>query len=281
MPHRPCSTRLAPSHPRRQAWLAVAATAGLLAGCSGPAFEGVESAGTGKDGAPSLSIPVPASTRGDAAGDLLVSILGSKANPNTSGPDGWTAVPGFGGFNGAVCAADSQGAACQLAIFYKIADGSETSASFGWGSSRHAAAIVLRYSNVDASAPIGAARSQRGSSNAPTAPVVNTSRDGTRVLRIVVTETDDAMNFLDGSEVLVDTPNTTRANLVSFPDAATDAATGCGPPLSGCRETEDAIGLAASDARRGSAGGSGTASWELPGGDQWLAASVEIIPAPP
>ena len=281
MPYRPRSTRSAPSHPHHQASLVCLVTVLFFTGCSGPAFEGVESAGTGKDGAVSLSIPVPASTTGDAAGDLLVSILGVKANPNTSTSDGWTAVPGFGGFNGAVCAADTQGPACQLSIFYKIADGSETNVSFDWGSLRQAAAIVLRYSNVDPTGPIGAARSQRGSSDAPTAPVVNTTQDGTRVLRIVVTETDDAMNFLDGSEVLIDAPNTTRANLVSFPDATTDAATGCGPPLSGCRETEDAVGLAAADARRGSAGGSGTASWELPGGDQWLAASVEIVPAAP
>ena len=281
MSYRPRSTRSAPSHLHHQTSLVCLVTVLFLTGCSGPAFEGVESAGTGKDGAVSLSIPVPASTTGDAAGDLLVSILGVKANPNTSTSDGWTAVPGFGGFNGAVCVADAQGPACQLSIFYKIADGSETNVSFDWGPSRHAAAIVLRYSNVDATGPIGAARSQRGSSDAPTAPVVNTTQNGTRVLRIVVTETDDAMNFLDGSEVLFDAPNTARANLISFPDATTNAATGCGPPLSGCRETEDAIGLAVSDSRRGSAGGSGTASWELPGGDQWLAASVEIVPAAP
>ena len=249
----------------------------VLAGCgSAPRFENAATTDTGRDGASSLSIPVPSSTGGDAAGDLLISIVGAQANPNTRQPDGWRAVSGFGGFNGATCNADTEGTACQLAIFYRLSDGSETSVSFEWGAPRHAAGAVLRYSNVDTNTPIGDARQQRGSSDAPTAPVVNTTRDGSRVLRIALAEADDAMAFLDGSLVLADEPRTPRINIVSFPNAATDAARGCGPPLSGCSAIEAAVGLAASDARRGSAGGSGTASWELPGGDQWIAASIEI-----
>ena len=120
--------------------------------------------------------------------DLLIAILGIQGNPNTSGPDGWAALPGFGGFNGATCQADGQGVACQLAVFYKIADESETDASFSWGGTRRAAGAVVRFSNVDASSPIGVSRPQRGSSATPTAPVVTTTRDGSRVLRIVVSE---------------------------------------------------------------------------------------------
>ena len=249
----------------------------VLGGCgSAPRFENAATTGTGRDGANSLSIPVPSSTGGDAAGDLLISIVGVQANPNTREPDGWRAVSGFGGFNGATCNADTEGTACQLAIFYRLSDGSETDVSFDWGARRHAAGVVLRYSNVDTNTPIGDASQQRGSSDTPTAPVVNTTRDGSRVLRIALAEADDAMAFLDGSFILADAPRTSRINIVSFPDAATDTARGCGPPLSGCSATEDAVGLAVSDARRGSAGGSGTASWDLPGGDQWLAASIEI-----
>ena len=263
-----------PPSSRRGALCALAATSLLLVGCGSPSFESTATNRTGVDGVGALSIPVPA--REGGSGDLLVAILAVQGNPNTMGPDGWMNVPGFAGFNGATCGGDGQGTSCQLAVFYKVADGSETSASFSWRPARQAAGTVLRYSNVDRSAPIGATRVGRGSSSAPTAPVITTTRDGSRVLRVVVTETDDAKGFLIGSVVLQDEPNTARVNIVSFPDALTDPTTGCGPPLSECDATDDAVGLAVSDAYSGGAGGSGAASWELAGGDQWLAASIEI-----
>ena len=255
---------------------AIALLAFLVVGCTGPRFENGVSIGTGKNGANSLTIPVPPSTDEEASGDLLISILGVQANPNTQEPEGWTTVRGFAGFNGATCAADTEGTACQLAIYYRIADGSETSITIDWGVQRHAAGAVLRYSNVDQAAPIGQTSQRRGSSNKPTAPVINTSRDGSRIMRIAVAEMDDAMTFLEGTLVLTGGPRSLRVNLVSFPDAETDPAAGCGPPLSGCRETENAVALSVSDEGKGSAGGSGTASWDLPAGDQWLTASFEI-----
>lgn len=252
----------------------------LLVGCGPtPSFESVTTNQTGIDGAGSLSIPVPASESGGV--DLLIAILGVQTNPNTSGPDGWTSVPGFSGFNGATCPPDTQGTACQLTVSYKIADGSETSVSFRWGPARQAVGAVLRYSNVDTNRPIGASGQQRGSSTMPTAPVITTTRDGSRVLRVVVTDADDSKPFLIGSVALADEPPVLRLNAVSFPDATTDPTDGCGPPLSACDATARAVGLAVSDARSGAAGGSGTESWELRAGDQWLTASIEIRPTPP
>ena len=186
------------------------------------------------------------------------------------------AVPGFAGFNGATCQADGQGTACQLAIYYKIADGSETDASFTWGARRQAAGAVLRFSNVDTTEPIGVARPQRGSSEQPAAPVITTTRDGSHVLRVLVCELDEARPFLGGSLALSDEPASSRLNLVSFPDTTTDPTNGCGPPLSGCDATVNAVGLAVSETRHRTAGASGPVSWELAGGDQWLGASIEI-----
>ena len=243
-----------------------------LAGCSTPALEGVETGQTGRNGSDGLMIPVPAGN----PGDLLVATLGIKANPNTQGPEGWTPINGFEGFNGALCGSDSEGVSCQLSIFYKVADGSDTDAAFRWGSRRQAAGAVLRYSNIDALAPIGATRTARGTSAGPTAPVVMTTRPNSRVLRLTVVETDDARNFLVGSEVFIDAPNTVRFDMASFPAAAADAANGCGPPMADCSATDAAVALAASDNRNGTPGGSGTATWEILGGDQWLAASIEI-----
>ncbi len=256
---------------RRALVLAALLGAVTLTGCATPSLEGVETGQTGRDGSGSLTIPVPAGN----PGDLLVATLGIKANPNTQGPEGWTPVAGFEGFNGALCGSDSEGVSCQLSIFYKMTDGSDTAAEFRWGSRRHAAGAVLRYSNVDRLAPIGATATARGTSAAPTAPVVTTTRANSRVLRLAVMETDDARNFLIGSEVFSDAPNTERFNVASFPPAA-GADDGCGPPMADCRATDDAVALAGSDNRNGAPGGSGTAEWETLGGDQWLSASVEI-----
>ena len=245
----------------------------LLVGCGpSPSFESAGIGQTGVTGAGEVSIPVPPGV----SGDLLVAILGVPGNPNTSGPEGWTAVPGFGGFNGAMCQADGQGTACQMAVFYRIADGSESTASFSWGGERQAAAAVLRFSNVDVNNPIGAVNRQRGSSGLPTAPVIVTTRDGSRALRIALCELDDAAPFVSGAVALADEPPSSRLSIVSFPAAADDPTNGCGPPLSACDQIDRAVGLAVSDTRHATAGASGPVSWELGGGDQWLTATIEI-----
>ena len=263
---------------RQLAWRATVATSLFFVGCGSlPIFEEAATSHTGPAGASSLSIPVPPGVGG---ADLLVAILGIQSNPNTSGPEGWTVVPGFPGFNGAICQADGGGNACQLTVYYRIADGSETTASFSWGVIRQAAGAVLRFSNVDTNAPIGVARPSRGTSDAPTAPIITTTRDGSRVLRIVVCELDQAAISLRGSLALTDEPSSARLNLMSFPDALTDPTNGCGPPLSACDATVRAVGLAVADTRHATAKGSGPVSWRLAGGDQWLTASIEIKRAP-
>ena len=260
---------------RRLAWCAGVLTSLLLVGCGpSPNFEGAGIGQTGVSGAGEVSIPVPPGE--NESGDLLVAILGTPGNPNTSGPEGWTAVPGFGGFNGAMCQSDGQGTACQMAVFYRIDDGSESTASFSWGGRRQAAAAVLRFSNVDVNEPIGATNLQRGSSDTPRAPLIETTRDGSRALRIAVSELDEAGQFLRGAVALSDEPPSARLSIISFPTAADDPTNGCGPPLSACDEAQRAVGLAVSDTRHSSTGPSGPVSWELGGGDQWLTATIEI-----
>lgn len=254
-------------------WFLIFFGANLLMGCGAPRFKDSMTGGTGGDGSTSLSIQIPPGTE---EGDLLIAILGIKSNPNTVGPSGWSSVPGFGGFNGTNCLATAGGYACQLSVFYKISNGSETDANFSWGGNFQASAAVLSYSNVNASSPIGAASSRRGASVTPTAPMIRTIQESSRVLRIALSEANDAMMFLNGNLVFGDEPGSLRFNIVSFPDASTDPATGCGPPLSSCSFIQGAVALAASDAPRSTAGPSGTADWTLPAGDQWVTASIEI-----
>ena len=260
---------------RRLVWRAGVLTSLLLVGCGpSPNFESAGIGQTGVNGAGEVSMAVPPGE--NESGDLLVAILGAPGNPNTSGPEGWTAVPGFVGFNGANCQSDGQGIACQLAVFYRIDDGSESTVSFTWGGTRQAAAAVVRFSNVDVNEPIGSVGRQRGSSDTPRAPTVETTRDGSRALRIAVGELDEAGRFLRGAAALTDEPPSARLSIVSFPAAADDPTNGCGPPLSACDQIERAVGLAVSDTRHASTGPSGPVSWELGGGDQWLTATIEI-----
>ena len=267
---------------RQLAGYAVVASSLFWSGCGpSPSFVGATTDTSGTSRSTSLSVPIPPSGGGSGDGaELLVAILGIQGNPSTSGPDGWTPVPGFAGFNGATCQGDVRGVACQLSAFYKLADGSETTADFTWNGTRGAAGAVVRYSNVDPDDPIGEAASLRGTSVQPRAPGVTTTQDGSRVLRIVAVELDEVKRFLTGSVALTDEAPTARLNVVSFPDAETDPTNGCGPPLSGCDATETAVALGVSDTRHTTAEPSGPANWELPSPDQWISGSIEIRRAP-
>ncbi len=256
--------------------MACALVGALVVGCGkAPIYESATMASTGKNAATSLSIPVPASAIGSGSGDLLVAVLGVKINPSTQGPAGWTAVPGLAGFNGAICGSDGEGIACQLAVHYRIATDNEMSATFSWGTLRQAAGAVLRYSRVDSGSPFGATGKQSGSSSGPTAPSITTQRSESRLLRIALSEADDVQGSLT-NVVLSGDPPSSRLNLVSFPAASVNLALGCGPPLSGCSYTSEAVGLAASDGRQRSVGPSGSAAWSLPGADQWVVVTLEI-----
>lgn len=255
------------------------AVCALLAGCDkAPIFESVATKGTGKHAAMSLSIPVPASTVGTANGDLLLALVGAKINPILNGPPGWTVISQINGFNTAICGSDDGGIACNLTAYYKIADGSETAANFSWpnsGSPFQAAGAVLRYSRIDAAAPIGAIARQSGSSNAPTAPAVTTTRKESRVVQVVVSEADNVQGSLTNT-ILSGGPSFAHFNILSFPLASVDLATGCGPPLSGCSYTNEAVGMAGTDIPQKVVGATSPVSWSLPGTDQWLGVAIEI-----
>jgi hypothetical protein len=278
------SIRVRPSDgiPRFRTWVTLTvclllASCKLLACDRAPIFENVATNWTGKQAAMSLSVSVPPSTIGQPAGDLLIAVLGAKINPAVSGPPGWTVIPQINGFNTAICASDDEGIACNMTAYYKIADGSEQSVQFGFpgGSPIQAAGAVMRYSRVDAASPIGAVGRQPGSSNAPTSPSITTTRADSRVLRLAISEADNVRNSLTNT-VLTAEPPFARFNILSFPPASTDLATGCGPPLSGCSYTNEAVGLAASDTVQQSVGATPTLSWSLPGTEQWLGVTIEI-----
>jgi hypothetical protein len=161
-----------------------------LTSCAHPLFEGV--ATTTSAGAGSITLNIPPSTAGSGAGDLLVAAVGVRGNPATSFPAGWTAVTNHAGFNQAVCSSDDEGIACQLSVYWKYAEGSETTINvfLNAGNVSQANGAVFRYSRTHPSAPIGQVATQSGNTGTPTAPNLLTDQKNLRVIQLVVSDTN-------------------------------------------------------------------------------------------
>ena len=130
-----------------------------------PVFEGVW---TGRTTDPSyaggaatvLTLNFPAAP----VDNLLIAVCGVGINPSTVGPAGWNKI--VGGLNDAIGGGNP--IECQLNVFWKLADGTETSASFDFGPNpRQAAGAVLRYSDVNTASPIGPHGTASGVSTTP------------------------------------------------------------------------------------------------------------------
>ena len=155
-----------------------------------PVLEGIET--TTSDGAMSINLGIPANTIGTGVGDLLVATVGVRINPSTTFPADWTAVTGLGGFNEAICSTDDEGIVCQLSVYWKISDGTETSVSafLTPANVREAAGAVFRYSSTHTVTPIGQVTTQSGTSGTPTAPDLVTNENNVRVIQLVVSDTN-------------------------------------------------------------------------------------------
>lgn len=221
-----------------------------------PTFIGVETNNNG-DTSGSLSVPVPPGL----AGDLLLAVVTVYINPSTTTPTGFTPVPGFEGFNAANCASgDGAGIRCQLAAYWKISDGSETSVFWNFGPNiRTAIGGVLRYRDTHPTDPIGATAEQNGTGTTVTAPSVVAAENDSLILRVAGA---DASN--SGSELL-NAPPTVRWSR------------GSADPLASIVER---VAGAASDAPQAVAGATGTVTWTIPVAEQWVAGTIVIRPDP-
>lgn len=241
--------------------LAAVLAAGLAvpAAWAQPAFVGVATGNNG-EGSTTLTLPVPSG----ATGDLLLAVVGVEVNPSTPTPAGWTAVPNFTGFNGAICASgDGAGIRCQLSAFWKIASSaSEGSVSWIFGPNpRSAAGAILRYSGIDATSPIAQTADQNGTGTTLTAPSVTTTEASTRVVRVGLADATQS-----------------RA-LLSSPPATARFSVGSANNLNSVTE---AVVLAGSDAAQASAGATGTATFTSGSSEQWVAGTIVLRPpAPP
>ena len=237
---------------------ALALLAPLLAAplAAQPTFVGVETGENG-EGPTSLTIDVPSG----AVGDLLLAVIGVEVNPSTPTPTGWTAVPGFTGFNDAICASgDGVGIRCQLSAFYKFAaSASEGSVTWVFGPNpRSATGAILRYANTDPTSPIGPTNDQNGTGTSVNVPSIVTVENDSLVLRVALADSSQSKAKLTGG------PATERFN----EDSRTSAA-----------DTES-VSIAGADFVQGTAGATSTASWTSGESEQWVAGNIVIRPVP-
>ncbi len=225
-----------------------------------PSFVGVAEDRNGTPvGAGSLTLSIPPGSDGD----LLVAVVGVKINPSTTTPSGWTPI--IAGFNGCTSASDpGVGIRAQLSTWWKVATSSDSSVtfSFGAGTTNQASGAVLRYAGADPANPIGASGCDSGSDAAPTAPSVTTTSADNRIVRLVVSDADQAKSLFTSE------PATKRFEL--------ESTSVFGP---GSSYTTDAVVTAGSDSGQAAAGATGTAAWALPSLDQWAAITVAVQPA--
>jgi hypothetical protein len=205
------------------------------------AYASQQTASLGSNGT-SLVINVPSGT---AAGDLLLATISTDGSTSFSTPTGWTLLN-----------QDSNGTDITLAVFYRVADGTEpTNYTFNWTGSEQAAGAILRYTGVDTTTPIDVWDAANSNDNAPTAPSVNTTVADTMVVRIYGADDDD----LAGSPY--PPGHTGRLNIRSN---------------TGWNNT---CSLGVADVAQAAAGATGTAAFAMSASEQWRAMTLALRPA--
>ena len=208
------------------------------------AYENHTTAARSTDGT-TLVLNVPSGT---VAGDLLLAAIAIDTNETVTAPGTgvWTLV------NQGV-----NGTAVTLAVFYRVASGSEpTSYTFSWAGNEQAAGVMLRYSGVDTATPLDlAAVAGTGTTTAPTAPTITTVTNGARIVRFYGADDDD----LNGTPYPAG-----HIGRVSLESTDTDA---------------DSCSLGVAEMTQATAGATGTAAFALLASEEWRAVTVALRPA--
>ncbi len=224
-----------------------------------PNFESVRTAKRDKDDGNTLSITKPNNV---ANGDLLLAVIATDGEKTVTAPTNSNPWMLFneGSSNGG----NNDGTS--LAIFYKIADASDVSASnytFTASANAQMAGAILRYSNVDTSDPINSVfgvANAPAESNMPTAPDVTSPINLPKVLRVFASDDDELpVTHPSGHNDIVELESRTGQGN-SFPDRVT-------------------LGIAEKNTQQG-IGSTGDGKFTISDSEQWRAITILINPAP-
>ena len=195
-------------------------------------------------GVSSLDVLRPANV---SSGDLMILALATDDNQSITTPSGWTLIN----------EGDAGGDGPTLGVYYKFATGSEPSSyTVSWNGDEEAAAGIWNYSGVYSGIPILDSDVNTGNSNSPNAPSVSSIYPNTKVVRIYAVDDDD----LPGSPY--PGSHTGRFNLET--------------------STSGSVSLSVADTDQITTGSTGSASFNLSGGEseQWRAVTI-VIASPP
>ncbi|HFS85405.1 MAG TPA: hypothetical protein ENK72_02175, partial [Epsilonproteobacteria bacterium] len=185
-----------------------------------------------------LTLDVPGGT---AENDLLIAAISTDGSETFNTTTGWTL---FG---------QQKNSGSTLAVFYRVADGNESSDySFTWNSNEQAAGAMLRYSAINPADPFDVSSFDTGNSNKPTAPSVTTTEGYTRIVRVFGADDDD-------------TPITSPSGHVERIDLESNSGGGT-----------TTLGVA--DVNQTSTGSTGSAIFDLAGGgnERWVALTMAL-----
>ncbi|MBE2224705.1 MAG: hypothetical protein IAF02_24405, partial [Anaerolineae bacterium] len=184
-----------------------------------------------------LTINRPANT---AANDLLLAAIATDGSRTIAAPTGWTIIN-----------RGNSGGEVSLAVFYKIATGTEPgNYAFTWTGGEQATGTIMRYTGVNPSSPINTSGFGTGTSNAPTAPTVTTTTAETMVVRIFATDDDD--------------------NPFAFPTGYS------GRVMLESSATDFSVSLGLADVQQVAAGATGTAAFGMGATEEWRAVTVAL-----
>lgn len=208
-----------------------------------PTFVGSNSA-LNANNVNNLTINVPSGS----VDDLLLAFITTDDNETINIPAGWTLYnQGFDANNSVT-----------LAVFYRIADGSEPgNYTFTWGSTEETLGVILRYAGVDTANPIQLALTQTGNSNTPDAPSITTTTDDTEIIYVFAQDADY------GDQANPQPTGTT--------DVFSERSSGIG---------NDAASLNIATKSQLAAGATGVGEFTTRNTDDWRAMTLAIAPMP-
>ena len=212
--------------------------------------DGVTYAGFTEAKAASASTSLTISTPGGVSqGDLLIAAVATDEATSASltppGGEGWTLID-----------LSQNGTYVTFGVWWKIADASESgNHQWTWSGSEEAYGWMMRFTGHDPVNPIDVSATNSGTSSNPDAPSVTTTVANALVLRL---------GGFDDDNVTIDSPGLDIHTAITMDESD-----------SGFGSTSGGAGYE----QQGSAGASGTSSFNLTGTEQWLTTTVAIAPA--
>ncbi len=190
-----------------------------------------------------LAIDLPPGT---SVGDLLIACVATDADTSAAltAEAGWT-----------VAAVGQEGGTVTFGVWWKIAQGTETSTQlFSWDTGQKAMGWMMRFTGHDSFSPIQVMSTANGSNALPPSPAVITSTDDSMILRL---------GAFDNHNITIGNTGLTNSTTILMDESGSSGGN---------------VSAGAGYTTQSSAGDSGTDSFALTSSQQYLTVTIAIAP---